>query len=86
MFTVEELIQCLLRLDQKGMVLMGCMWTKEDIREYIEDNFDMPKEESDAMVSDDDINELMLNVDSKTDFISNEDVYDAIYSKFGNLL
>jgi hypothetical protein len=81
MYTVGEMIADLQRLDsRRALVLVGCMWTSHDIKEYMAENF----QDSDIeRVTDEMIDELMIEVDSIDNF-NNEDIENAIWNKFGN--
>ena len=80
MYTVAELIKDLEMLDQNSPVLIGCMWTRADVREYIEDNFDEPEEVTNK-VTDEMIDEMMIQVDCVDNFES-EDIESKIWDLF----
>lgn len=80
MYTIAELIKVLQRLDQDSLVLIGCMWTRQDIKEYMEENF----QDSDIeKVTDEMIDELMIEVDCIDNFNS-EDIENKVWDKFGS--
>jgi hypothetical protein len=80
MFTIAQLIKGLQKLDQNSFLLVGCMWTRQDIKEYMAENF----QDSDIeKVTDNMIDELMINVDCSIDNYNSEDIENAIWNKFG---
>ena len=73
MYTIAELIANLQKLDQASLVLVGCLWTRQGIRDFIEDTFD---ESGD--ITDDMIDELMIEVDCIDNYDS-ETIISEIY-------
>ena len=77
MFTVADLIKDLQMLDQDSPVLVGCMWTRGNVREFIEDNFDEPVEVTDK-ITDAMIDELMGEIECIDNF-DNDVITDLIW-------
>lgn len=81
MFTVADLIKDLQMLDQDSPVLVGCMWTRGTVREFIEDNFDEPNEVTDK-ITDAMIDDLMGEIECIDNF-DNDVIIDLIWNKLG---
>lgn len=84
MYTVSAYIKDLQMLDQDSPVLIGCMWTRADVREFIEDNFDKPEEVTNK-VTDEMIDDMMCALWSLEciDNFNSEDIETAIWDTFG---
>ena len=82
MFTVADLIKDLQMLDQDSPVLVGCMWTRGNVREFIEDNFDEPVEVTDK-ITDAMIDELMGEIECIDNF-DNDVITDLIWKRIWN--
>ncbi len=82
MFTVADLIKDLQMLDQDSPVLVGCMWARGNVREFIEDNFDEPVEVTDK-ITDAMIDELMGEIECIDNF-DNDVITDLIWKRIWN--